>query len=135
MRETCQRPSLQDSILMWAVRLDLPKTIKAIVEEGANPNFKRLDDGYTPLLFASRNGLLNNVKILVEVGADVNATTSRDNGAASALSLAAQNGHKEIVEYLLDHGADKTLTDADGDTALTVAQKMGHTEIIKLLSR
>src|SRR3990167_4751640 len=121
MGEVCQRLSVQDSALLSVSRENLPKTIKAVIEEGANPNFRRLADGYTPLLLAAWDGLLDNVKILIEAGADINVV---NNEGGSALMCSAQNGFREIVEYLLSCGADRTLTDLGGDTALIVAQKM-----------
>ncbi|MBI2677057.1 MAG: ankyrin repeat domain-containing protein [Candidatus Yanofskybacteria bacterium] len=132
MNEVCQRLSIQDSVLLSASRANLPKTIKAVIEEGVDPNIKRLTDGYTPLLLAAWDGLLDNVRVLVEAGADINAVS---NEGGSALMLAAQRGWREIVEYLLSRGADKTLVDLEGYTALGAAQTMGHLEIVKLISR
>lgn len=133
MSEVCQGLSVQDSVLLSASCSNMPKTIRAAIEEGANPNITRLTDGYTPLLLASWYGSLDNLKVLVDMGADINLTTINDN--ASALMIAAQKGFVEIVEYLLSLGADQTLADKDGDTALSLAQKMGHLAIVELLSR
>jgi ankyrin repeat protein len=41
------------------------------------------------------------------------------------LHRAAHNGHREIVKFLLDHGADTTLTNRDGETALDLAESDG----------
>ena len=35
--------------------------------------------------------------------------------------IAAQRDHKHIVELLLDHGADRTMTDNEGKTAWDLA--------------
>lgn len=45
--------------------------------------------------------------------------------------MQAREGHKETAEYLLSKGADITLTDESGDTALNVAKTPS---IIKLLN-
>ena len=40
---------------------------------------------------------------------------------------------REMVEMLLSHGADKTLTDANGKTAYDYAVENGYTELAELL--
>ena len=42
---------------------------------------------------------------------------------------------REMVEMLLSHGADKTLTDANGKTAYDYAVENGYTELAELLYR
>jgi hypothetical protein len=50
------------------------------------------------------------------------------------LILASQNGHKDIVAFLLEKGIDINQTDKyDGKTALMRASSEGHVEIVKLL--
>ena len=51
----------------------------------------------------------------------------------TALMAAAKNGHKEMVEFLLAHGARPDLQDRDGMTALRQAQKNSHHAIVELL--
>ncbi len=41
--------------------------------------------------------------------------------------------HQEIVRILLDAGADPSLADAEGVTALEHAERLGRTEIARLL--
>lgn len=55
----------------------------------------RYDEDVTPIMVASSKGHLDAVRILVDAGADVTA------GDEPALSRAAENGHRDIVEYLL----------------------------------
>lgn len=45
--------------------------------------------------------------------------------------MQAREGHKETAEYLLSKGADITLTDKSGETALNVAKTPS---MIKLLN-
>ena len=56
-----------------------------------------------------------------------------DGYGQTALHEAARNGKIQVVEALLNAGADKALKDEDGKTALEEAQKEGHTAIVKLL--
>ena len=53
--------------------------------------------------------------------------------ACAALRGAARNGHTDVVEYLVEQGADVNFVDWRGDTALRGAARYGHLEIVKIL--
>ncbi|CAL6391872.1 unnamed protein product [Bathycoccus prasinos] len=74
--------------------------------------------GLTPLHYASRNGHSECVKLLLEkkYACKVNARTT--SGNSTALMRASATGEAEIVEMLLKAGADASLRDDDGETAL-----------------
>lgn len=65
--------------------------------------------GFTPLLFATREGRLDAVRLLVEAGADVNDALS---DGQSALIVAAANANWELMDFLLDRGADPKRAEA-----------------------
>ena len=44
-------------------------------------------------------------------------------------------GHFAAVEFLLSHGADKTVRDATGQTAADYARMRGHADIYHLLTQ
>jgi len=54
-------------------------------------------------------------------------------GLGTALHRAAEFGKVDLVKYLLERGADRTIRDTKGKTALYWAEHRGHTEIIELL--
>jgi ankyrin repeat protein len=71
------------------------------------------------------------VKVLVQAGFpfDTRETQSGD----TPLMAATEKGHKDIVVYLLEQGADSTKKNYKEETALMIAQKFGHKDIVKLL--
>lgn len=64
---------------------------------------------------------------MVEAGAEVNFY------GWPPLSYAAYNGHLEVVDYLLKHGAEVNATTENGSSALFFAARFGHIEVIRLL--
>ncbi|MFI6403983.1 ankyrin repeat domain-containing protein [Streptomyces sp. NPDC050548] len=56
-----------------------------------------------------------------------------DYDGRTPLRLAAAEGHVEVTGCLLAHGADPAATDRWGGTALTDAQRGGHTQVAELL--
>jgi len=79
----------------------------------------------TPLMVAIREGAdLELAKFVVELGGDVAIT----NSAGSALHNAVEFGTPELIDYLIEHGADKILNYADsrGYTPLILAASVGN---------
>ena len=68
------------------------------------------------------------VKRLLDAGADVNAqmTTSKN----TALHLAASRGSLQLCQALMEKGADATLKDRGGLTAIDVAQRNRYREVV-----
>ena len=108
--------------------------------------------GQTPLILATIKGDENMVKSVLQTGADVNRINQQTGqtalmGAASngadvnmfdasgntALIVAAQKGHLNITEALIEAGADVNLASTSGDTALIVAARNEHLNITKFL--
>ena len=56
-----------------------------------------------------------------------------NNYGHTALHLAAYNGKIQVVEALLNAGADKAVKANNGKTALDDAQEENHPAIVKLL--
>jgi ankyrin repeat protein len=133
-----QRAARGQTALMWAVSQKHPDVVKVLLAHGADvdarsevwtevmavPPHGHLDynraiphGGDTALLFAARVGDLASATLLTAAGAHVN---DRDAWGVSATALAAHAGHRELVEFLLEHGADANAAQA-GFTALHAA--------------
>ncbi len=83
------------------------------------------------LLNAAERGFLEQVKDLLDEGANVNAGDSIFK--QTALMKAASNGYLKVVELLLDRGADINAKDQQSTTALMYAASDGRLEVVKLL--
>jgi len=84
--------------------------------------------GTTPLMYAVLYGTLDDMRGLVDKGADVNA---RNDAGITPLILAATDTAK--LTWLLGKGADPNRRSEDGRTALHVAAQSGATDAVKLL--
>ena len=102
--------------------------VKALLTAGANPNVSRAS-GLSPLMTASRTGSVEVVQTLIDHGADVNATVTATN--STALMWAVSEAHSEIVEALLEAGADPRISTIKGFTPLMFAARNGdiHTAV------
>ncbi|KOO52839.1 ankyrin repeat-containing protein, partial [Chrysochromulina tobinii] len=88
--------------------------------------------GFTGLMQASLNGHEGCVRLLLEAEAiEVNAKNIYD---VTALHYAAAMGRLAIAKRLLEGGADPTLRDIDGKTAIDDARRNGKSEVVALLS-
>ncbi len=83
-----------------------------------------------PLITAAARGQTNEVKVLLEKGADINAT---DSLRWTPLMAAAFNGRIDTVKVLLSQGADVNLVSDEGTTALKLAKGRRHSKIVELL--
>ena len=133
------RHSSGDTPLLWAVYLDAaPEIIRLLLDHGADPAAK--DAEGTPILtYALVNGRSSEViRWLLESGADANARNGDTPVLYEAVWFAAHATHPEmvrlgsedgrdlpkesveIIQSLLEHGADASAKDDFGQTVLFV---------------
>jgi len=106
---------------------------KLLLDCHANPNHET--EYGTPLLYAATQGHSGIVSLLIKAGASVDKTSSlrKHFHGCSPLIIAAAYGHMECVRLLLASGANSKLCNDDGRTALMLAIRENHTEVIRLL--
>lgn len=126
--------------------------VRMLVDAGADVDAKR-KDGRTALYRAAANGERQMVKLLIELGADPTMIVPADCGR-SALDVARDKGHKEVVEILergeevlnaarrgelmqleslLEKEASVNYRDQYGLTPIHVAAIKGHKDAVMLL--
>ena len=83
------------------------------------------------MLMSARGGDLDAVKECLAEEVPINHQDAEVGN--SALHLACANGHKDVVEFLLDAGADINLLNNSKNTPLHWACLLGRIEVVKLL--
>eukprot|EP00004_Rigifila_ramosa_P011051 TRINITY_DN232_c0_g1_i3.p1 TRINITY_DN232_c0_g1~~TRINITY_DN232_c0_g1_i3.p1 ORF type:complete len:906 (-),score=190.26 TRINITY_DN232_c0_g1_i3:54-2597(-) len=83
------------------------------------------------LLYACAECDLLTISRLLARGVDVD---SIDYDGRTGLHVAAAEGHRQVVEYLLLHGASPTMRDRNGATAADEAKRYNHPEVLAVLS-
>lgn len=124
-----------DTPLHGAAFFDYADVIKILLENGADPDVQRISDGIAPLHWAARNGSSEAVEALVQGGANVNMK-DLDRGLTPLLSIlyfAPPNQQINLINLLLDHGANPDGQGNNGIIALHYAAGKGDVDIVETL--
>ena len=84
------------------------------------------------LFYAIEKGNLVYAQKLLNMNLDPNV---RGPGGYSCLMYAAAKGHGGLVELFLRNGADSTAVNAEGDSAVDLALRLGHSQIADTLKQ
>ena len=138
--------------LMWAAAHGYPEVVRALLAHGADVHARSESHlllvslggrggepaehpqrGFTPLLFAARQGdqpgRTESARLLLDAGADVNETAP---DGASALVVASHSDQGKFAAFLLERGANPNAAGA-GYTALHAAVLRADLELVKAL--
>jgi len=109
---------------------DEPELAEFLIDRGADVSAQN-DMGMTPLHIAQYASI---VEVLVRRGANVNAPA---HNGRTPLHVQAQEGEDtgalEVMEVLLEAGADPNLTDEERNTPMTFAHEREEPEKVQLL--
>jgi uncharacterized protein len=120
--------------LMWAAAERHSAIVKLLLERGADWRVRSFDretkppklsaassispiprGGFTALMFTAREGDLESARIMLDAGVDIN---HGDVDNVTPLVAAIMNKQYTLAKFLIDRGADVTIVDAGGRTAL-----------------
>lgn len=104
--------------------------VALLLRQGAAVNPKS-QDGITPLSVAVQEGRRDLLVLLFANGAQVNEQAQI--GGVTLLHVGAYRGDQEIVNLLLQHGADKHARMSSGERPVDLARQQGHQALIPLL--
>ncbi|XP_014670773.1 PREDICTED: palmitoyltransferase ZDHHC17-like [Priapulus caudatus] len=103
------------TLLHWAAINNRKELVRYYLSKGAYIDQLGGDLMSTPLHWATRQGHLQMVVLLMQYGAD---PSLRDGEGCSPIHLAAQFAHTTIVAYLIAKGQDANMPDRNGMTPL-----------------
>ncbi len=108
-----------------------PEAARILLEHGAGVDvYTRNPFANQPLHAAAAGRHIEVCRVLLAVGADVNAT---QHGGYTPLHEAAQHGDVEMSELFLSAGADPSLMTDAGETAADLASAAGHRDLAERL--
>lgn len=107
------------------------KVMRTLIANGASHRaVSRNSNGNQPLQAAAAGRQVEAVKMLLKVGADVNA---RSEGGFTAIHIAAANGDEVLARALLGAGAVVDVRAEGGKTPMDIAIDADHGAIVDLL--
>lgn len=82
--------------------------VRELLANGKSGLVDSWEDGYTPLMMASKNGHLEVVQVLIDHRADINLRYAGRKVGRTALDMAKESGHTTIETLLLQAGAQQS---------------------------
>ncbi|XP_027479841.1 ankyrin repeat and EF-hand domain-containing protein 1 isoform X2 [Zalophus californianus] len=111
---------------------DIKDTCLTFLDKGANPNAINSSTGRTALMEASREGVIELVRGILERGGEVNAF---DNERKQAAHFAAKGGFFDILKLLFAYNGDMGLISMNGNTPLHYAAMGGFADCCKYIAQ
>ncbi len=116
-----------DTALMLAAFKGNKQAVAELLEKGAEPN----RPGWTALHYAAAIGNNEIVRLLLDKSAYIDAESPNK---TTPIMMAARGGHILTVKLLLDEGADATLKNDLGMSAIDFAKKYEFNDIVEGLT-
>ena len=108
------------------------QVLDTLVKNGADPC--AVDDkGSNAFMGVAFRGHIETAKwLLKNTSCDVN---HQNYAGQTALMMSSLFGHEEMIKMLLEHGADPQIEDFQGNTAASLAQGQGLTDVVEILNQ
>lgn len=119
-----------DMIFLNAIKSGQLEDVNLMIKNGIDVN-QTFSDGITPLHAAVINNQENIMVVLIQAGANVNATDPTTQ--ATPLHLAALYGRESMAAFLIEKGAKVDANMKFGITPLLVATQFNQAPIVQLL--
>jgi ankyrin repeat protein len=126
------RDGNERTVLMRAIEDDQVESVRFLLDHGAELE-TRDDSGMTAVMWSAACGSPELVLLLLKRGAVVDAQTTR--GKTALMFAAMESNWPEVVQHLLDHGADPLRHDQFGVSAIFYASMGGRLDVVKKLAR
>ena len=123
-----------NTALYFAVKYDSLSTVKYLINECELSPYKRNNDLETPLYIAVRDGNSSIVKCLFSECSSVIPDSPVDDKGNTALHVAAQYGHLDLVTFLAEEcKLDPSQPNQELSTPLHLAVAHSHLPVVKYL--
>lgn len=106
--------------------------VRGLISKGVKVNTRLNNGGLTHLIRAAQDGKTEIVGVLLDNGANIDAT---DHMGATALMAAAKWGCSDVVDLLIRRKANVNQRDMYGQTALIVVMGLTHHETVLKITR
>ena len=114
-----------ETLLMAASAAGQHIMLAFLLQIGANPNAEDAK-GYTALHHAAIGGKVSSVEVLLRHNAGTDHQAHMDGFSPLHAAASAPNNARQLVELLLQYGADRHVTDRQGRTVAELAAAAGH---------
>ena len=113
------------------------ETLRVLLAQGASAKLATSRYDGTALVAAAHLGHLGVVKQLIAAGAPLDLVNNLHWTAALETVVLGDGGprHQQILQALIDAGANVQLTDRQGNTPLQLARSRGYQEMVDMLER
>lgn len=131
------RDNRLDNPFLYAGAEGLLEILELAIDAGADTRLTNRFGG-TALIPAAERGHVEVVReLLTRTDVDVNHVNNLGWTALLEAIILSDGGerHQQIVELLVEHGADITIADSEGVTPLDHARARGYTRIVEILQR
>jgi len=108
------------------------EAVKLLLENGADVTATD-KDGLTCLMNAAENGNVEVLKALVQHADDKSFLDTISSTGYNALTIASAHGHANVIEFLVEAGANVGAVDENGVTALMYAAASNHVDAMRAL--